>query len=299
MNRRLTMIDKNYEDLSISEQCNILEVNRSTYYYKPVEESPKILELMNKIDELYTAHPTLGSRGIRDQLNLKGIIVNRKKVQRLMEKMGLRAIIAKKNLSKANYQHKKYPYLLKNLEIVRPNQVFCSDITYIRLRKGFIYLVAIMDWYSRKILSWRVSNTLDTDFCIDALEEALIKYGKPEIFNTDQGCQFTSNLFTGVLLDNGIQISMDGKGRALDNVFIERFWWSLKHEEVYLKAYETVKEAIFAIGQYIHYYNNQRSHSSLGKRTPSEFYLSELLSCVKLESENHVMTKQELCLKSP
>lgn len=280
------MIDENYEDLSIAEQCNLLEVNRSTYYYVPVPENRETLELMNKIDELYTARPSLGSRGVRDQLSLQGIIVNRKKVQRLMEKMGLRAIFPKKNLSKANHQHKKYPYLLKNLEITRPNQVWCADITYIRLSKGFIYLVAIMDWYSRKILSWRVSNTLDTDFCVDTLEEALVKYGKPKIFNTDQGCQFTSNLFTGVLLENGIQISMDGRGRALDNVFIERFWWSLKYEEVYLKAYETVKEAIFGIGEYIYYYNNQRSHSSLGRRTPSEFYLSELLSCVTVSTEN-------------
>jgi putative transposase len=292
------MIDKDYEKLSISEQCNLLEVNRSTYYYVPVKENSETLELMNKIDELYTARPTLGSRGIRDQLNIQGITVNRKKIQRLMEKMGLRTIFPKKNLSKANHQHKKYPYLLKNLKITRPNQVFCADITYIRLRKGFIYLVAIMDWYSRKILSWKVSNTLDADFCVDALEEALIKFGKPEIFNTDQGCQFTSNLFTDLLIENGVQISMDGRGRALDNVFIERFWWSLKHEEVYLKAYETVKEAIFSIGEYIYYYNNQRSHSSLGRRTPSEFYLSELLSCVKVSTENQVMTKQELCLKS-
>lgn len=263
-----------------------MEVNRSTYYYVPVHESAETFELMNRIDELYTACPVLGSRGIRDQLNLEGIIVNRKKVQRLMEKMVLRAIFPKKNFSKANYQHKKYPYLLKDLEIVRPNQVWCSDITYIRLRKGFVCLVAIMDWYSRKILSWGVSNTLDTDFCIDALEEALIKFGKPEIFNTDQGCQFTSNVFTEVLIKNEIQISMDSKGRALDNVFKERFWWSLKHEEVYLKAYEAIKEAVFGIGQYIYYYNNQRSHFSLGKRTPSEFYLSELLSCVKLNKEN-------------
>jgi len=268
------MVDKNYEDLSISGQCELLEVSRSTFYYTPKPESEYELDLMAKIDELHLNRPYLGSRGIRRFLKRQGIIVNRKKVQRLMKKMGIASVYRKIQTSKPNPNHKIYPYLLKGLQINRPNQVWCTDITYIPMKRGFVYLVAIMDLYSRHILSWKISNTLDTGFCIDALEEALSQYGKPEIFNSDQGSQFTSLVFTETLKEQGIKISMDGKGRVIDNIFIERFWKSLKYEEVYLKSYETVKEAIFNIGEYIWDYNNQRPHSSLEDRTPAESYFN-------------------------
>jgi len=268
------MVNKNHEKLSISEQCKLLQVSRSTFYYTPMPDSKYELDLMAKIDELHLNRPYLGSRGIRRFLKRQGIIVNRKKVQRLMRKMGIESIYRKIKTSKHNPNHKIYPYLLKGLQINRPNQVWVSDITYIPMKRGFVYLVAIMDLYSRHILSWKISNTLDTSFCIDALEEALSKYGVPEIFNSDQGCQFTSLIFTETLLAKGIKISMDGKGRCIDNIFIERFWKSLKYEEVYSKAYDTVKEAVFSIGEYIWDYNNQRPHSSLDDKTPAEMYFN-------------------------
>ena len=217
--------------------------------------------------------PSLGYKAMTKRLKRLKYEVGKKRIRRLMQLMGISSVYRrKKKTTIPNKQHFKYPYLLRGLKINRPNQVWCVDITYIPMRKGFIYLVGIMDWYSRKILSWRISNTMDTSFCIEALEEALSKHGKPEIFNSDQGCQFTSKEFTEILLKNDIQISMDGKGRAIDNVFIERFWKSLKYEEVYTKAYETVKDAIFNIGEYIWDYNNDRPHTSLGDKTPEEVY---------------------------
>lgn len=268
------MVDKNYENLSIAQQCKLLQVSRSAFYYNPVPESESELDLMAKIDELHLNRPYLGSRGMRRFLKRQGIIVNRKRIQRLMRKMGISSVYRKIKTSKPNPNHKVYPYLLKGLQIDRPNQVWVTDITYIPMKRGFVYLVAIMDLYSRHILSWKVSNTLDTSFCIDALEEAVSKYGIPEIFNSDQGSQFTSLVFTETLKENGIKISMDGKGRCIDNIFIERFWKSLKYEEVYTKAYDTVKEAVFSIGEYIWDYNNQRPHSSLEDRTPAETYFN-------------------------
>jgi len=259
--------------LSIAAQCTLLGVNRSTFYYKPVPESDFNLELMKIIDKFYMKRPYLGYRAMTKRLKRLGHNVSKKRIRRLMSLMGISSVCRKKKKTTIpNKQHIKYPYLLREIKINRPNQVWCTDITYIPMKKGFIYLVGIMDWYSRKILSWRVSNTMDTSFCIEALEEALTKYGKPEIFNSDQGCQFTSNEFTEILLKNDILISRDGKGRAIDNVFIERFWKSLKYEEVYLKAYETVKEAIFSIGEYIWDYNNDRPHTALGDKTPEEIY---------------------------
>lgn len=272
------MIDKNNKNLSISEQCKLLSVSRSTFYYKPKSESENELDLMAKIDELHLNRPYLGSRGIVRFLKRQGIFANRKKIRRLMKKMGISCIYRKINTSKPHPNHKIYPYLLKDLQINRSNQVWVSDITYIPMNHGFIYLVAVMDLYSRQILSWKVSNTLDTSFCIEALEEAIAKYGKPEIFNTDQGSQFTSLLFTETLAENGIKISMDGKGRCIDNVFIERFWKSLKYEEVYLKAYDSVREAVFSIGEYIWDYNNERPHSSLGDKTPEEAYSKSIIT---------------------
>lgn len=272
------MVDKNYENLSITQQCKLLEVSRSTFYYITIPESESELDLMAKIDELHLNRPYLGSRGIRRFLKRQGIIVNRKRIQRLMRKMGISSVYRKIRTSKPNPNHKIYPYLLKGLQINKPNQVWVTDITYIPMKRGFVYLVAIMDLYSRHILSWKVSNTLDTSFCIEALEEALSQYGSPEIFNSDQGSQFTSLVFTETLKENGIKISMDGKGRVIDNIFIERFWKSLKYEEVYAKAYDTVKDAIFSIGEYIWDYNNQRPHSSLEDKTPAEAYFNMNIS---------------------
>jgi len=263
-------------DLPISQQCRLLDLSRSSVYYQPVPVSDKDLEVMKALDALHLQFPFMGSRQLRDQLRGQGYRINRKRVQRLMHKMGIQAIYAKPNTSIPNRAHKVYPYLLRHLEINRPNQVWCTDITYIPMEKGFLYLVAVMDWYSRKVLSWRLSNTLDTGFCIDALQEAIAEYGVPEIFNSDQGCQFTSEQFTQVLKHHQIAISMDGKGRWMDNVFIERLWRSLKYEEVYLKAYQSVRETEQGIGTYLRFYNQQRTHQSLDNRTPDSIYWSAL-----------------------
>jgi len=226
---------------------------------------------MGLIDKQYTRFPYYGAPRMTAWLRREEYDVNHKRIERLMRIMGIQGVCPKRNLSKSNEQHKKYPYLLKDIDIVRPNQVWSTDITYIRLSKGFVYLVAVMDWFSRYVLSWRLSNTLDTQFCIDALDIAL-KKGRPDIFNTDQGVQFTSNLFTSRLIDKKIQISMDGKGRAFDNIFIERLWRSLKYEEVYLKAYQTVADAIVGIDNYFKTFNKERLHQSLKYRTPYEVH---------------------------
>ena len=227
---------------------------------------------MRLIDEVHLKRPFYGSRRIRDNLQDLGHSVNRKKVQRLMRLMGISALYPKANTSRPGKRHKIYPYLLKGLTIDRPNQVWATDLTYIPMAKGFVYVVAIMDWYSRKVLAWRVSNTMDADFCVDALEEAISRYGAPDIFNTDQGAQFTSEAFTGVLKEAGIRISMDGKGRWVDNVFVERLWRSLKYEEVYLKAYETVAQDRQGMGNYFRFYNRERRHQSLDRQTPDQVY---------------------------
>jgi len=265
------MIDRGHP-IPITKQCGILEVSRSSFYYQPVPFPEGELALMRRIDEIHLKLPFYGSRRIRDQLQREGYKVNRKKVRRLMHLMGISALYPKRRTSLPDRGHKIYPYLLRDLTIERSNQVWCADICYIPMARGFLYLVAIMDWASRKVLSWRLSNTMDTEFCVDALEEALSLHGTPEIFNTDQGAQFTSDAFTQVLKDAGVRISMDGKGRWIDNVFIERLWRSLKYEEVYLKAYETVAEAIRGIGDYFDLYNDERPHQSLGRLTPNEAY---------------------------
>ena len=249
-------------------------MSKASYYYKPVSETIWNLELMTVIDKLYTDHPFYGSRRMKAELREKGYEVNRKRVIRLMQKMGLQTLYPKRNLSKSAENHVKYPYLLKGLKIDRPNQVWATDITYIRVGNGYLYLTAVMDWYTRFVLSWRVSNTLDVEFCLEALEAAL-DLGKPEIFNSDQGCQYTSKSFTGILKDRGIEISMDGKGRAYDNIFIERLWRSVKYEEVYLKRYETGKEAVDGLNKYLIYYNDERLHQSLGYKTPRFKYTGE------------------------
>jgi len=275
------MIEKKSPEISIKKQCELLGVSRSSYYYKKKDENPENLLIMKRIDELHLEHPAWGSRKLRDRLNIEKFNVNRKRIRRLMGIMNIQTIYPKKKLSIKNNEHKVYPYLLKNLSIVRINQVWCTDITYIRLKHGFVYLVAIMDWYSRKILSWSLSINLDKSFCIWALEEAIRNYGSPEIFNTDQGSQFTSPDFTGLLLKNEVKISMDGKGRALDNIMIERFWRSLKYEEVYLKDYETVEEAKESIKEYIEKYNSFRPHENLfGKKTPDMIYFYNKENCI-------------------
>jgi putative transposase len=267
------MIDPQHA-LPITRQCQLLSLNRSTAYYQPKSMSDEEPVLMRRIDEMHLKRPFYGSRRLRDWLWEEGYDINRKRVQRLMRQMGIAAIYPKKGTSHPGKGHKIYPYLLKGLKIDRPNQVFCTDITYIPMAKGFVYLVAIMDWYSRRVLSWRLSNTMDSDFCVDALEEAIARYGAPEIFNTDQGAQFTSEAFTSVLKAHDIRISMDGKGRWIDNVFIERLWRSVKYEEVYLHAYDSVNQARTGIGRYLEFYNSERKHQSL-EMTPDQAYFGE------------------------
>jgi len=265
------MINKD-NDLPITRQCELLSLHRSTVYYRPQDVSEMDLKLMRRIDEMHLKRPFYGSRRIRDWLQDEGHDINRKRVQRLMRQMGIRALYPKPRTSKPGKDHKIYPYLLRDLVIDRPNQVWATDISYIPMAKGFVYLVAVIDWYSRKVLSWRLSNSMDTDFCVDALEEALGRYGCPDIFNTDQGAQFTSEAFTDVLKEAGIDISMDGKGRWIDNVFVERLWRSVKYEEVYLKAYETVAEARAGIDTYFQFYNSERRHQSMNRQTPDQVY---------------------------
>lgn len=261
------------EVLPITRQCQLLDLARSSYYYMPEPVSDEELDLMKLIDQCYLELPFYGTRRIRNWLLDKhGLVVNRKRIQRLRRLLAIETLYPKRNLSLANHQHKIYPYLLRGLDVNQPNQAWCTDITYIPMAKGFVYLVAVMDWYSRRVLSWRVSTTMDTRFCVEALEEAIEQYGCPEIFNTDQGSQFTSEDFTSVLKKNHIKISMDGKGRWVDNVFVERLWRSVKYEEVYFKAYDSVAEARYALGQYFDFYNSERRHQSLGEQTPDTVY---------------------------
>lgn len=273
------MIEPEHQEIPISRQCELISLSRASYYYKagPDSEEQYNLLLTRLIDEQFTKRPFYGSRKMTTWLKRQGHKVNRKRIRRLMQTMGLEAVYPKPNLSKGLKEHKKYPYLLRDVEITRPNQVWSTDITYIRLRQGFIYLVAVIDWYSRYVLSWEISTTLDKEFCMKALNRALAS-GTPEIFNTDQGVQFTSLEFTGRLEDAGIKISMDGRGRALDNVFVERLWRSVKYEEVYLKDYQDVRIAKDELGSYFQFYNAERPHQSLGDLTPSEVYHKEILN---------------------
>jgi putative transposase len=273
------MVERLNPALPISQQCRLLALSRSSVYRKPAELSAEDLAIMALLDRNYLARPYYGSRRMAAWLATQGHVVNRKRVQRLMRLLGLAAIYQRPNTSKPAAGHKIYPYLLGGLAIERVNQVWCSDVTYIPMPKGFLYLVVIMDWVSRAVLAWRLSNTLDADFCVEALEEALSRFGRPEIFNTDQGSQFTSNDFTGTLKRHGIMISMDGKGRCMDNIFVERLWRSLKYEEVYLHAYATVAEAKTGIGSWLDFYNTERQHQSLGYRTPRQNYQGGLWIC--------------------
>jgi len=266
------MIDREQRELSVRRQCELLRVPRSGLYYEPESTSPEELALMRRIDELHLRYPFYGSRKLSDALRKEGREANRKRIQRLMRVMDLEAMAPKPKTSEPHPEHVKYPYLLRGLVISRVNQVWATDITYIPMKAGFVYLVAIMDWYSRRVLSWRLSNTLDSNFCVAAVDEAVERFGHPEIFNTDQGSQFTAEDFTKPLRDRGIAISMDGKGRCLDNVFVERLWRSLKYEEVYLHAYDDVAEARTGIGRYLAFYNDERAHQALGYQTPAAFY---------------------------
>ncbi len=261
--------------LSIVRQCELLGLPRSTYYYEPASESVANLALMRRIDEQFLRTPFFGSRRMAEELSSPRHPVNRKRVQRLMRIMGISAIFPKKKTSTPGVGHRVYPYLLRGLTIDRVNQVWCSDITYIPLRHGFLYLVAVMDWHSRYVLSWRLSNTLDTEFCVAALNEALT-IARPEIFNTDQGVQFTSREFTSLLLDHQIAISMDGRGRALDNVFIERLWWSVKYEDIYLKDYESGADLHCGLERYFDFYDHRRKHQALDYRTPHQVFTASL-----------------------
>jgi putative transposase len=258
--------------LSVRRQCELLGVSRSGLYYAPEPTSAEELALMRRIDEIHLEHPCYGSRLLSVTLRNEGRDANRKRVQRLMRQMGIESVAPKPKTSEPHPEHVVYPYLLRNLRISRPDHVWATDITYIPMKTGFVYLVAVMDWYSRRVLSWRLSNTLDSSFCVEALAEALERFGSPEIFNTDQGAQFTAEAFTKVLRAHGIAISMDGKGRCLDNVFVERLWRSVKYEEVYLHAYEGVTEARAGIGRYLAFYNDERPHQALGYQTPAGFH---------------------------
>lgn len=266
------MIDPAHQNLSISRQCRLLNINRSTYYYKKKPIKLEDLKLMELIDKQYLKTPTWGSRSMRNHLRRLGYKVNRKRVQRLMRLMGLEAIYPKPRTSRPHPAHKVYPYLLRNLKIDRPNQVWAADITYIPMARGFMYLVAVMDWNSRKVLSWRLSNTLDTDFCVEALEDAINRFGAPDIFNTDQGAQFTSKPFTNLLKQNDIKISMDGRGRVQDNIFIERLWWTVKYHYLYLHAFDNGTQLRNGLNEWFRHYNQDRSHQALDNLTPDEVY---------------------------
>jgi len=269
------MIDPTHR-LPVTHQARLLELSRSSVYYRPAPTPEADLALMRRIDELHLEHPFAGSRMLRDMLRRDGHEIGRKHVATLMRKMGIEALYRRQNTSKRHAAHRIYPYLLRNVAIERPNHVWAMDITYLPMSRGFVYLAVVLDWATRRILSWRLSNSMTADFCVEALEEAVVRYGSPEIMNTDQGSQFTSSEFTGTLQANGIAISMDGKGCWRDNVFVERLWKSIKYEEVYLRAYETVSEAKQHLGRYVTFYNERRPHSSLDGRTPDHVYFTSL-----------------------
>ena len=269
------MIDREHE-LPLVRQAELLKLSRSSLYYKNRPVTAATLAIMRRIDELHLEYPFAGSRMLRDLLRGEGVVIGRERVAGMMRRMGVVAIYRRPNTSKPAPGHKIYPYLLRNLTVDRPNQVWAMDITYIPMARGFVYLAAVVDWFTRRILSWRISTGMEVDFCLEAVEEALAKHGRPTVFNTDQGSQFTSAAFTGLLLENKIDISMDGRGAWRDNVFVERIWRSVKYEEVYLRAYDSVADARASIGRYLAFYNGKRPHSSLDARTPDQAYFNPL-----------------------
>ena|SRR5215472_12605485 len=272
---RKAMIDRAH-DLPITKQAEALNISRGSVYYLPRPVPKADLAIMRRLDRLHLEFPFAGSRMLRDLLVVEGCMIGRRHVKTLMTRMGIEALYRRPRTTRPEPGHKIYPYLLRGMEITRPNQVWAMDITYIPMRRGFVYLAVVLDWFSRRVLSWRVSITMEAAFCVETLQEALAKHGKPQIFNTDQGSQFTGSAFTGVLANNGITISMDGKGAWRDNVFLERLWRSVKYEEVYLRAYDSVSEARVSIGRYLDFYNGRRPHSSLDGATPDQAYFSEL-----------------------
>jgi putative transposase len=269
------MIDREH-DLPITKQAKVLQISRGSVYYRPRPVSATDLEVMRRLDRLHLEFPFAGSRMLRDLLAAEGCRLGRRHVKTLMQRMGIEALYRRPRTTKPEPGHKIHPYLLRGMTITRPNQVWAMDITYIPMARGFIYLSVVLDWVSRRVLSWRLSITMEAAFCVEALQEALARHGKPDIFNTDQGSQFTGRAFTGVLADNGIAISMDGKGAWRDNVFVERLWRSVKYEEVYLHAYDSVSEARASIGRYLDFYNGRRPHSSLDGATPDQAYFNSL-----------------------
>ena len=297
MERRREVVDRHHPSLSIVRQCELLVISRSGLYYQPKGISEEDLTLMKLIDRQYLMTPYYGARKIAAWLKGQSYSVNRKRVRRLMRLMGLKAIYRHPRTSKPAPGHKIYPYLLGGLKITRPNQAWAADITYIPMARGFLYLVAIIDWYSRYVLSWRLSNTMDAGFCVEALEEAL-KKGRPDIFNTDQGAQFTSEAYTGLLEQHGVRISMDGKGSYNDNLFIERLWRTVKYEEVYLKAYQDGRVAQAGLRNYFHFYNTERPHQALGYRTPAEVFISTLVEATN-EGMVESLTLDPLRLAGP
>ena len=269
------MIDRGH-NLSLTRQATLLQLSRSSLYYEARPVSASELAMMRRIDEFHLDYPFAGSRMLRDLLRGEGVIVGREHVTTLMQRMGIKAVYRRPNTSKSAPGHKIYPYLLRGLAVGRANQVWAMDITYIPMARGFVYLAAVVDWFSRRVLAWRLSITMEVEFCLEAVEEALARHGRPDIFNTDQGSQFTSDAFTSLLLTNAIAISMDGRGAWRDNVFVERIWRSVKYEEVYLRAYDSVGEARASLGRYLDFYNRKRPHSSLGARTPDHAYFDNL-----------------------
>ena len=269
------MIDREH-DLPITKQVNVLRISRGSVYYLPRPVSPSDLEVMRRLDRLHLEHPFAGSRMLHGLLIGEGYKIGRRHVKTLMKRMGIEALYRRPRTTKPAPDHTIYPYLLRGTEVTRPNQVWAMDITYIPMARGFVYLAVVLDWFSRRVLSWRLSITMEAAFCVETLEDALSRHGKPDIFNTDQGSQFTGAAFTGVLIKNGIAISMDGKGAWRDNVFVERLWRSVKYEEVYLRAYETVGEPRASIGRYLDFYNGRRPHSSLDDATPDQAYFTPL-----------------------
>jgi putative transposase len=294
---RLKLIAPADANFSITRQCSLLKVARSTLYYQPRGVSAEDLELMRRMDEIYLRWPFYGSRRLVAELRGEGFDVGRKHVRRLMRLMGIEVIYQKPNTSRKQPDHAIYPYLLRNLAIERPDQVWCADITYVPMARGFVYLVAIMDWHSRYVLAWRLSITMETDFCVEALGEAMRRFGKPDIFNTDQGAQFTAAAFTGALAAQAVRISMDGKGRYLDNIFIERLWRSLKYEAVFLKAYASVPEARQDIGDWLNFYNDQRKHQALDYRTPGEIYRGAGATCGYVDKARALTTSPQALLQ--
>jgi len=262
------MIERDHPRISTARQCRLLGLPRASYYHRPRPKGPDDLQLMRVIDETYLAHPVFGSRQMLRWLRRQGYAVNRKRIRRLMRQMGLEAIYPKPNLSRAHPEHRLYPYLLRHLTVDRPNQVFSADITYVPVKGGVIYLCAVIDWYSRAVLAWELSNTLDARFCVNAVQRAIALYGPPEIFNTDQGSQFTSAEFTAPLLKLGVKLSMDGKGRCLDNVFVERLWRTVKYDEIYLKSYASQVDAQAQLATFFRFYNDHRPHSAFGNANP-------------------------------